>query len=62
MSKRLPSLAALLGLVAVAGYQNREKIGEFVKGLTGTDPNAAAAGALQKERSGEAAKRTGPKL
>ena len=47
MSKRLPSLAALLGLVAVAGYQNREKIGEFVKGLTGTDPNAAAAGALE---------------
>lgn len=32
---RLPSLAALLGLVAVAGYQNRDKIGEFVKGLSG---------------------------
>jgi uncharacterized protein YidB (DUF937 family) len=47
MSKRLPSLAALLGLVAVAGYQNREKIGEFVKGLTGTDPATAATGAIE---------------
>lgn len=33
MSNRMPSLAALLGLVAVAGYQNREKIGEFIKNL-----------------------------
>jgi len=33
----MPSWGALLGLVAVAGYQNRDKIGEFVKGLsTGT--------------------------
>jgi uncharacterized protein YidB (DUF937 family) len=37
----MPSLAALLGLVAVAGYQNREKIGEFVKGLS--DKTGAAA-------------------
>ena len=39
MANRMPSLAALLGLVAVAGYQNRDKIGEFIKGLQG--PNAA---------------------
>jgi uncharacterized protein YidB (DUF937 family) len=38
----MPSLAALLGLVAVAGYQNRDKIGDFVKGLT--DKSGAAAG------------------
>ena len=38
----MPSLAALLGLVAVAGYQNRDKIGDFVKGLT--DKSAAATG------------------
>ena len=38
----MPSLAALLGLVAVAGYQNRDKIGEFVKGLT--DKSASTAG------------------
>jgi uncharacterized protein YidB (DUF937 family) len=33
MTNRLPSLAALLGLVAVAGYQNRDRIGEFVTNL-----------------------------
>jgi hypothetical protein len=33
MARGLPSLAALLGPVAVAGYQNRDKIGEFIKGL-----------------------------
>ena len=33
MARGMPSLAALLGLVAVAGYQNRDKIGEFVKGM-----------------------------
>lgn len=42
MSNRMPSLAALLGLVAVAGYQNREKIGDFIKGLQ--NPNAAGTG------------------
>jgi len=47
MARKLPSLAALLGLVAVAGYQNREKIGEFVKGLTGSDPANVATGALE---------------
>lgn len=45
MAKRMPSLLALLGLVAVAGYQNREKIGEFVKGLS-NDPNSAAGGII----------------
>jgi hypothetical protein len=28
MARGMPSLAALLGLVAVAGYQNRDKLGE----------------------------------
>lgn len=39
MSNRMPSLAALLGLVAVAGYQNRDKIGDFIRNLQ--NPNAA---------------------
>lgn len=44
MSNRYPSLLALLGLVAVAGYQNREKIGDFVRGLnTGDGANDAIA-------------------
>jgi uncharacterized protein YidB (DUF937 family) len=34
MTRRMPSLAALLGLIAIAGYQNRDKIGEFVKNMT----------------------------
>ncbi|NJM29577.1 MAG: YidB family protein [Rhizobiales bacterium] len=44
MSRRMPSLAALLGLVAIAGYQNRDKIGEFVKNMTGG--SGAAGGVL----------------
>jgi uncharacterized protein YidB (DUF937 family) len=39
MAGRMPSLTALLGLVAIAGYQNRDKIGEFVKGLAGSAPS-----------------------
>lgn len=35
MSRGLPSMTALLGLLAVAGYQNKDKIGEWVGGLTG---------------------------
>ena len=47
MSNRMPSLAALLGLVAVAGYQNREKIGEFIRNMQGSgaaSPAGAGAG------------------
>ena len=43
MSNRMPSLAALLGLVAVAGYQNREKIGDFIKNMQAGAPGAAPA-------------------
>lgn len=35
MSKGYPSMTALLGLLAVAGYQNRDKIAEFLKGHDG---------------------------
>ncbi len=55
MANRMPSLAALLGLVAVAGYQNRDKIGEFIKGLQ--KPNAAgtsAGGAASPDRPEQA--------
>jgi len=34
MSNGMPSLTALLGLLALAGYQNREKISEMLKGAT----------------------------
>jgi uncharacterized protein YidB (DUF937 family) len=44
MSRGLPSMTALLGLLAVAGYQNREKIGEMLKGLGGGTPGAGGQG------------------
>ena len=46
----MPSLAALLGLIAVAGYQNRDKIGEFIKGLD--DPSSPAGGTLERVKKG----------
>jgi len=47
-SRGFPSLTALLGLVAIAGYQNRDKIGEWIGSLTasGQGDQAAAGGAL----------------
>jgi len=42
-NSNLPSLGALLGLVAVAGYQNRDKISDFVKGMTGGGAASPAA-------------------
>src|SRR4249920_1031374 len=33
MSRGLPSMTALLGLLAVAGYQNRDKIAEWLGGV-----------------------------
>jgi len=50
MARGMPSLAALLGLIAVAGYQNRDKIGEFVKGLANSDPNSSLGGVLEGAR------------
>jgi uncharacterized protein YidB (DUF937 family) len=45
MSRGFPSMTALLGLLAVAGYQNRDKIGEMLKGLGGSGaPGAGGQG------------------
>jgi len=44
-----PNLTALLGLVAVAGWQNRDKISDFVNSMTtggATSPAAAIPGGL----------------
>ena len=43
MSNRMPSPAAFLGLVAIDGYQNRGRIGDFIKTLQ--NPTAAGTGA-----------------
>ena len=50
MARGMPSLAALLGLVAVAGYQNRDKIGEFVRGLGNTDPTKSGGNTLDRAK------------
>ncbi|WP_166298186.1 YidB family protein [Bradyrhizobium sp. 2S1] len=39
MSRGMPSMTALLGLLALAGYQNRDKLAEIFKGA-GTQPGA----------------------
>jgi len=44
MSRGFPSLTALLGLVAVAGYQNRDKIAEMLRGVTSDGPPASGLG------------------
>ncbi|GAB1477470.1 YidB family protein [Paracoccaceae bacterium] len=50
MSRSTPSLLALLGLVAVAGYQNRDRISDMLSdarqkvAASGTDPAPAGGG------------------
>ena len=44
MSDGYPSMTALLGLLALAGYQNRDKLGELLGGGQG-GPSAAGSGA-----------------
>ena len=44
MNRGLPSMTALLGLLAIAGYQNRDKLAELLGGGGGS-PQPAAGGA-----------------
>jgi uncharacterized protein YidB (DUF937 family) len=44
MSRGMPSMTALLGLLALAGYQNRDKLGELLKGATGNNATPGAGG------------------
>ena len=46
MSRGFPSMTALLGLLAIAGYQNRDKIAEMLGGLGQSKPGAAGPGGL----------------
>jgi uncharacterized protein YidB (DUF937 family) len=41
MSRGLPSMTALLGLLALAGYQNRDKLAELLKGAGNTQPGVS---------------------
>src|SRR3954452_22826041 len=53
-----PSMTALLGMLAVAGFQNRDKIAEMLSGMTGSSspgsssPGASAAGQQQSGLGG----------
>jgi uncharacterized protein YidB (DUF937 family) len=64
MARNSPSLVALLGLLAVAGYQNRDKLGELLNGRHGDtsgdpgrdpsgDPGAGRGGLLDGLRQTE---------
>jgi uncharacterized protein YidB (DUF937 family) len=44
MSRGLPSMTALLGLLAIAGYQNRDKIAEMLGGVAQDKPGASGQG------------------
>ena len=46
MSRGLPSMTALLGLLAIAGYQNRDKIAEMLGGRGQNKPGADVQAAL----------------
>jgi uncharacterized protein YidB (DUF937 family) len=50
MSRGYPSMTALLGLLAIAGYQNRDKIAEMLRG--GAQPNPAAPGQVAQGGAG----------
>ena len=47
MARGFPSMTALLALLAVAGYQNRDKIAEMIGRLGGSDPKASGPGSQQ---------------
>jgi uncharacterized protein YidB (DUF937 family) len=51
MSRGFPSMTALLGLLAIAGYQNRDKIAELLRGAQG-NPGAPAQGPQSGSSSG----------
>jgi uncharacterized protein YidB (DUF937 family) len=51
MSRGMPSLTALLGLLALAGYQNRDKLSELLKGA-GNSNNLPSPGNQQSPLGG----------
>jgi uncharacterized protein YidB (DUF937 family) len=46
MSRGFPSMTALLGLLAIAGYQNRDKIAELLRGMGQNTPGGAGQSGL----------------
>jgi uncharacterized protein YidB (DUF937 family) len=52
MNSGFPSMTALLGLLAVAGYQNRDKIGEWLGGSGESTATGGASGARPAQAGG----------
>ncbi|NOJ47574.1 YidB family protein [Bradyrhizobium archetypum] len=46
MSRGMPSMTALLGLLAIAGYQNRDKLAELLKGAGNSSAGSQPSGGL----------------
>src|SRR3954454_11136043 len=53
MSRGFPSMTALLGLLAVAGFQNRDKLAEMLGGLGSGSSNPGGQGTGQGQVSGQ---------
>ena len=49
MNRGFPSMTALLGLLAIAGYQNRDKLKEMLGGLAPNNPDARGQNRQQGE-------------
>jgi hypothetical protein len=41
MSRGMPSMTALLGMLAIAGYQNRDKLADMFRNATSGQPAGA---------------------
>lgn len=52
MSRGIPSMTTLLGLLAVAGYQNRDRLVELLKGATSGDARQRGASSQQGSLGG----------
>lgn len=52
MSRGFPSMTALLGLLAIAGYQNRDKLAEMLGGKGGAPGQTGLSGLLGQLSSG----------
>jgi len=52
MSKTMPSMVALLGLLAVAGYQNRDKLGSMINNAAKPGDGSAAPTGLMGQLAG----------
>lgn len=55
MSRGFPSMTALLGVLAVAGYQNRNKLAELLAGVTGSNTRSVDPASIPRVQGGTAA-------